>query len=141
MKIPGSNNLRMARRLIATQSFTLFRPSGTVLTDDGEPVTVLSKAETIRNASIQPVSQDRYLDLGLNLKKIFYQVWADIDLSSPLRTDAEAVIEYGGQRFRVCTDVPWFSTDGWSQFMIVRIGTASTDMTVPPIDKEPNIAR
>lgn len=119
--IPGANVLRMARRLIHFEKIKHLRWIGSTDNNAGIVVPVYAMPNDIE-ASVQPTPRSVYEQLGLDLQKNYFTVYASVPLRDLMRNGNCDMLDYVGRRLNVESNTDWFSADGWRGSLCVDIG-------------------
>lgn len=119
--VPGVNLLRMARRLIHFEKIQYLK--WIVSTDDAAGIVTPKYATPVTiEASVQPTPRNMYEQLGLDLQKNYFTVYASVPLRDLMRNGNCDMIDYAGRRLNVESNTDWFNADGWRGALCVDIG-------------------
>lgn len=129
MTLLRSNLLKRANRLIPFEKIVFQKWTGNTFQ---EGIAVPTFAEGVElSASVQPVRTEIYEKLGLDFQKDYVTVHASVQMNG---TDKQATPDrmiYDGFVWNVQKSNNWFSYDGWSSAVFIRIKVAETP--TPPI--------
>lgn len=120
MKVPGSNLLKQAQRLVTFPTIVLTQwekesKSGGIVTPVYfNPIGI--------QASVQAVSRAMYQQLGLDLQKNYILVYASVAMRDLQRGGACDMVDWNGRRYNVESNTDWFLADGWRGALCVEIG-------------------
>lgn len=129
MKVPGSNLLNKAFRLIAKTSVLYFKDAGRYTNSIGLDVTTrLSPVEY--RGSVQPVPRNLYELLGLDFTKSYVNFYVSRDIIGVNRDVSGDQFSYGGRQYQCLSTTPWFGIDGWEAVLAIDVGVA--DVYVEP---------
>lgn len=121
MGVPGSNLLKSALTVIASQTVLYYRAESRTLNDIGQYVVTYAPAVSIRG-SFQPIPKNVYRTYGLDLAKTYYTFYALNNLIDLQRDIAADQIIYNNQRFQCESNNDWFTIDGWKGVLCVLVG-------------------
>ncbi len=121
MSVPGSNLLKTALSVIASQQVLYYKASGRDYNDVGQYVTTYLPGVSIRG-SFQPVPKNLYQVYGLDLSKIYYTFYTLNDLIDIQRNVAADQIIFNNKRFQCETNNDWYAIDGWKGVLCVLVG-------------------
>lgn len=122
--IPGSNLLKTALSVIATQTISYLRYSGRTLNAARQEVPTYQAAINLKG-SLQPVPRHRYEQFGLNLQKSYYTFYASADVIDLARATAGDKFTYDGKTFQVESNNDWYAVDGWKGILACQINVAT----------------
>lgn len=122
MKIPGSNLLGMASRLINFDRINRWTWTRNDLDGAGILQPVYTGAPIEIRGSVQPVPRAMYETLGLDLQKNYFNVFTSATLSDLQRDKAPDMLDWNGRRFIVESNTDWKSQDGWRSSICCDIG-------------------
>jgi predicted NAD-dependent protein-ADP-ribosyltransferase YbiA (DUF1768 family) len=123
MIVPGSNLLGIALTVIAPQQIVLYRFLSRTQNAIGEWVSTYAAGIPVEG-SWQPVDQNKYESLGLDLSKKYYMFYTSEVIESIARGVSPDLAERNGRKYSTVADTPWNDVDGWQSAMFVDIGVA-----------------
>lgn len=121
MIVPGSNLLSIALGVIGSQSIQLTRFVSRVQNARGDWVNTYAAAVPVEG-SWQPVDARSYQALGLDVKKRYFNFYAQEPIAIVARDAAPDVAARNGRRYETVGDTPWRDVDGWAAAMFVDVG-------------------
>lgn len=121
MIVPGSNLLGMALGVIGSQSVVLYRAIDRDQNPRGDWVTVFAPGVPVEG-SWQPVDSRKYVELGLDLKRQYFNFYTSEPIEGAERGTGADQCRRDGRIYEVVGDTPWQSIDGWTSAMFVDIG-------------------
>jgi hypothetical protein len=128
MRVPGSNLLKTALRVIGSTAVEWFQFQGQTTGPTGLVTSSYAESVTVEKGSVQPVPRDRYQQWGLDYAKS-YVTWyvPNFDAKSITRdpNGNGDVIEWNNRRYQCIGDNPWFAIDGWNGVLCADIGPAT----------------
>lgn len=119
--IPGSNLLKSALTVIASQTITYYKFAGRTENNVGQAITLYSDGIGIKG-SFQPVPRNLYEIYGLDLQKEYYTFYTFNNLIDIDRNTSGDQIGFNGQRYQIESNNDWFKMDGWKGVLCIRIG-------------------
>jgi len=121
MLVPGSNLLAMALGVIGSQTIMLYRATGRTQNAKGDWVTTFASAFPVEG-SWQPVDSRKYAELGLDLKRTYFNFYASEQIEGVGRGRGADQCRRDGRIYEVVGDTPWRNVDGWQAAIFVDIG-------------------
>lgn len=121
MAIPGSNVLKTALSVIASQLVSYHQFVRRDENEIGQDVAVYAVARNIKG-SFQPVSRNLYQQLGLDFNRLYYYFYTSKAVLDVQRDVSGDQISFDGFRYQVLSANDWFSVDGWTAVLCVRVG-------------------
>ena len=119
-RVPGSNLMSAATRLIAQQDIELRAADGRTLNAVGQYVSTYSPDNALK-ASVQPLPRSVYKQLGLDFKKTHWQIYVQVSIEDLARDGSPDHIIYNGRRLEVITQSEWHDADGWTNIIAVEV--------------------
>lgn len=119
MRVPGSNLLNMATRVIAKQTVSYKAFVSRSTNENGTDIAVYATAVDI-TGSLQPVPRNRYADMGLDFNKDYFNFFCSEQLLDLQRDVTGDIFTFAGFTYKVESLTPWFNIDGWVQALAVR---------------------
>ena len=123
MGVPGSNLLKQALKAIKPTTIQYVKFNGRVLNAARQYIDSYDAPSPLR-ASVQAVARDKYQDLGLDLQKNYIKIWASANLIDLKRDYSGDYFIYGGVKYKLNNQTPWFLQDGWASAIAIDIGAA-----------------
>jgi len=120
MKVPGSNLLKMALKLVATQTVQYRTFTGNAVLADGSKVPGFAAPVEMRG-SFQPMSANNKKFLGLDLNTNYANFYVSADVLGLDRDRARDRLTYAGKTYQIMNVTDWFSQDGWKNVQLVEI--------------------
>ena len=120
MRVPSSNLLNQAFRLICTNEIQYFRWQSVTNNAIGYDVHVYADPVTVK-ASVQEVGSQIYQQLGLDWQKHYIKVWTPLETSDLNRGKPPDQIIFAGERYQIYDSDDWHDIDGWDSFLAVRV--------------------
>lgn len=120
MKVPGSNVLRKAMRVLGNNTFTWYQFTGTSTNDIGLDVNTFAYGQQVKG-SVQPVPRSSLQTLGLDFNKEYINVFSQPPVQDLARDRAGDQIQFNGFRYQVMSDTQWSGIDGWQQSLCVKL--------------------
>jgi len=118
------NNLyQKATRVIPTQTGNIIRFDSRTKNARGQWITTVAAPDTIEG-SFQAIPREKQEQMGLEMKKSYFMLYTDQDISGLKRGASGDFINYAGSQWQVETGGGWKSVDGWTGVLLVRIGDA-----------------
>jgi hypothetical protein len=121
MQVPGSNLLAMALGVIGPQTITLYRAVSRAQNPKGDWVTTFAAGYPVEG-SWQPVDSRKYAELGLDLKRKYFNFYTSELIEGADRGRAADQCARDGRRYETVGDTPWRTVDGWQAAMFVDVG-------------------
>lgn len=118
--IPGGNLLNLAMSAIQKQALGYLAYTGRSTAANGDLVPTYATVTTVYG-SIQPVKRSLYEQMGLDFQKGYYNIFVQLDVADIKRASAGDQFTFGGKKFQVLSNEPWFQMDGWDQTLCVEI--------------------
>lgn len=122
MRIPGSNLLKMASRLIRFEVIQWAQWLSNTNGPDGTQTPAYAARVNI-NASVQPVPNSMYETLGLDLSKNYFLVYVSQKLHDLRRDGAPDLLYFHGKQWNVESNTDWL-VDGWRASVVCMVGDA-----------------
>lgn len=119
--VPGSNILNQALTVIRRQSVQYFQYDGRSLNAVGQYVSDFEQVVTI-TGSWQPIPQNLYTQLGLDLQKEYFNFYASHDILDLKRDVSGDRIIFDGMLYQCQSNTEWYAIDGWKAILCVKIG-------------------
>ena len=138
MSVPGSNILKQALTVIASQTVIYYQYQGVTLNSVGQDVTAYS-APVLMKGSFQPVPRSLYQQYGLDFTKDYFTFYTSNNVLDVNRDISGDQIAYLGQRYQVEADNDWFAIDGWKGCLVVRVGLDSGNLAVWGFNEIPSV--
>jgi hypothetical protein len=123
MLIPGSNLLGMALGVIGAQSIVFYRATGRTQNPRGDWVPTYAAGVPVEG-SWQPVDSRKYAELGLDLKRKYFNFYTRELVLSADREQSPDIATRDGRRYETVGTTPWNTVDGWQAAMFVDVGVA-----------------
>lgn len=120
MTVPGSNLLRQALSVIASQCFQYFAFTGRTTNDIGQDVAQYATPTTLRG-SVQPVPRSMYQTYGLDFQQNYLNVYVSRSLLDIARDVSGDQIAFQGKRYQCVSKTPWYGIDGWDAILCVEV--------------------
>lgn len=120
MIVPGSNLVKIARRLIKYQSVQYFKFLESAPDAVGQLVSVFELPQSIQG-SWQPVKRSLYNQMGLNFSKDYANFYSANDLLGISRDYSGDEVVYNGARYKIESVTRWYVLDGWNAALLVKI--------------------
>lgn len=120
MMIPGSNLLKTALTVIASQAVTYFNNTGRANNAIGNYVPSFAPGVTVKG-SFQPVPRNKYENMGLDFQRDYFTFYASRNVLDLSRDVAGDQLEFQGKRFQCVSKVDWYGIDGWDGVLCVKI--------------------
>jgi len=121
MRVPGSNLLSIAMRVIQPQNADWRRWEERTLNARGVYVDTYAAAVPVVGASVQPVARALYQQLGLDFSKTYWTLWVPPDIKVLARDTTGDVVLYGGSTLKCESDTNWRQADGWRKILAIEI--------------------
>lgn len=119
MSVPGSNLLKKALKIIAKQEVDWEVFTGESTNDIGMIVKTYEAPVTIKG-SVQPVRKDKYEQLGLDLKKTYFDFYTSNNILGVDRDYSGDRATFQGVELKVADETEWFGIDGWNHCLLVK---------------------
>lgn len=120
MRVPYSNLLAMALKVISPSTFLLFPSPSRALNSIGMYVSSYSPPLTL-SGSVQAVNRNVYQQLGLDLQKNYIEIWVSADANDIARGRSGDKVVWQGYEYQLVTEVNWRKIDGWISVMAVEV--------------------
>lgn len=121
MSYPGSNILRQALRVIASQTFKYYKFLGRAENAIGYDVSSYADPILIKG-SVQPTPRNMYELYGLDLNQRHVTVYTPNNIIEIDRDRSSDQIMFECQAYQVLSNpAPWFLIDGWMACIAVGI--------------------
>ncbi len=120
--IPGSNLLKMAFTLIATECVIYHASAGRALNAVGQDISKYLNPRRIK-CSFQPVQKNLYQSLGLDLQKSYFNMYVPRDIIDIRRDLSSDQITFKNQLFQCLSCTEWIGIDGWVAVLCVDVTT------------------
>lgn len=120
MRVPGSNILNMALRVIAPQPLTHLAFVSRAENSAGDTVSVYADPVDIVG-SMQAIDKKLYQELGLNLAKNYMTLYTSADVRPTARDRQGDLVTYGGRTWLCESDSDWGTADGWRRLLVVEV--------------------
>lgn len=121
MSVPGSNLLKSALQLIASQTILYYRYRKRATNEIGLDVATYEIPRKIRG-SLQPLSSSRIAQLGLDMTKRYFVFYGFENFVEVGRNVSGDQFTFGGKKYQCLTSDDWFLLDGWAGILAVEIG-------------------
>lgn len=125
MKIPGSNLLKAASRLIAFQVVTYYKFDSRQNNEIGVLETIYDAPISIKG-SFQPIPKNLYEQYDLDLSKNYATFYAPNDILDIQREVSGDYIVYAGKPYQCESNNDWFPQDGWKGVLVIQVPTLPT---------------
>lgn len=122
--IPGSNILNAALRIISSTPVQYYKYVSRAVNDLGLLEAMYDVPITIKG-SLQPVEKSMYAQLGLDLSKKYMNLYVPNDILDVNRNVSGDQFVYNSERFQCESAEPWFSIDGWTAILAVKVPVLS----------------
>lgn len=119
MIVPGGNLFLRATRLIGTNPIQYYKYKSRVLNAARQWVPSFEDPVTIY-ASVQAVSRDTYVRLGLDMQRNYVTIYAAANVVDLERDSAGDQLVFDGVRYQIESQTTWFLRDGWAEAMAVE---------------------
>ena len=119
-RVPGSNLLRAATRLIAQQDIEVRAANGRTLNAVGQYVSTYDPNNALK-ASVQPLPRSVYKQFGLDFKKTAWQIYIQVAIEDLARDGSPDHLIYNGNRLEVVTQREWHVADGWTNIIAYEV--------------------
>lgn len=124
MRVPGSNILKKALRVLGQQKVAYFQNTGRTLGADGKFTPIFAKPITVAG-SLQSVPRAAYQAQGLDFNKRYKNFFTPQHITDVGRGTAGDRILYDGRLYQVESSTDWTAQDGWNELLCVDIGPAT----------------
>lgn len=118
MRVPGSNLLRQAQRMLHFQHVEWYRAAGRTINSVGQNVTSYLNPQRLKG-SWQAVPRSLYLTYGLDLQKEYYTFYASANILDVARDISADQLIFNGNTYQVESANDWFAMDGWVGVLVV----------------------
>lgn len=120
--IPGMNLLESAMACIAAQPDVMYAPTtGRTLNDVGQYVTSYADPRKV-NASVQAVSRQTYVELGLDMQRNYYNVFSTENATDLQRGSSGDRFIWNNRILQCESETDWYLQDGWTEILVVDVG-------------------
>lgn len=123
--IPGSNLLKSALSVIATQTVNYYQFSSRTINDVGQSVATYLPVQQIKG-SFQAVQKNLYQTYGLDLQKNYANFYVSTNIIDVQRDITPDLIVYNNTVYSCESNMYWFPIDGWVCILLVQ-----SDLPVP----------
>ena len=123
MSTPGSNILKTALRVIASQKIQYLAFQSRSNNAIGMLVPVYAPAITIKG-SVQPVPRSIMERLGLDFTKRYVNIFAPQNFVDVTRDVSGDRFQLGSKTYQGLTLTQWFYVDGWVEILAVEVPSA-----------------
>lgn len=123
MIVPGANILKMAERLVSTQSFVYNRFKERETNGIGYDVATYYPPVAVRG-SIQPIQRALYAQMGLDLQKNYYNIYLSKGIVDIRRDTSGDQFDFNCKKYQVLSITDWYAMDGWDQVLVVEVPSA-----------------
>ncbi len=120
MRVPGSNLLKLASRLIEFQSVDYYQATGRTLNAAKQWVPEFAPSFKLK-CSVQAVDRRSYAAMGLDFNAFYVNLWASLDLIDLARDSSGDRFTYRGELYQMSRGQNWHAQDGWAQCLATRI--------------------
>lgn len=121
MIVPGSNLLAIALGVLGKQSIVLYKAASRAQNARGDWVTTYAAGVPVEG-SWQPLDSRKYMELGLDLKKRYFNFYTSEPIQQAERGMSPDQASRDGRRYETVGDTPWQDVDGWRSALFVDIG-------------------
>jgi len=122
-----NNLLNQALSIIPSQSGLLHKFDSRTQNARNQYVTNRASAVPI-DGSFQSLSREVIVQMGLDLKNVYFMLFTSFDVTGIKRGDSGDVVEYAGLYFQVLKEEGWKSVDGWDGLVLVQVTAASVGL-------------
>lgn len=120
MRVPGSNLMNMASRVISQTTVSYRAYTGRATNENYVDVATYAPAVNIKG-SLQPVARDMYEKMNLDFTKTYYNFFCSKALLDLQRDVSGDIFIFAGNEYKVESITPWFEIDGWVQALAIRV--------------------
>lgn len=120
MRVPGSNLLKMANRLIQFQTVQYYTFKSRSMNAARQWVPEFNPAFPLK-CSVQAVDRKSYSAMGLDYNAFYVNLWASLDVIDLQRDSSGDRFTYRGELYQMSKGQNWHAQDGWAQCMGTRI--------------------
>lgn len=120
MAIPGGNILKMAQRVIASQTVAYHQFLCREPNEVGQQVAKYAQAVTLKG-SFQAVPRTLYQTLGLEFNKNYINFYVSKALIDIERNVSGDQLSFMGKKYQVESATDWMGMDGWVAVLCVQI--------------------
>lgn len=120
MKVPGSNLLRQATRVIAQQQFDYYQFRSREPNAIGLDVTTYNPVQILRG-SVQPLDRKIAEQMGLDLQETYYHFYISHKIIDVDRDVSGDQFFFNGYSFQCLSITPWGNIDGWNKVLAIRL--------------------
>lgn len=118
---PGSNILEEAFGAIDTEVCQWIKYTDRTLNAVGQWVTVYAEPVDV-DASVQAVSRNTYMQLGLDLQKDYTNIFVPCDTTDLDRdVTGDRMILPDGKIYQIESTSDWYGMDGWTECLCIRV--------------------
>lgn len=125
MKVPGSNLLRTAMRVIESQTFYYYKFRDRVLNENGQYTIDYLPPITVKGSS-QAVSRELFTQLGLEFQKNYRNFFVPQSIFDIQREISGDQFQWCHHIYQCMSKTPWASVDGWDQVLCVQVPPLAT---------------
>ncbi len=119
--IPGDNILEEAFQAIDTEVCKWVKYTSRTLNAVGQWVTIYADPVDV-DASVQAVSRNTYMLLGLDLQKDYTNIFVPADTTDLDRdVTGDRMILSDGKIYQIESTSDWYGMDGWTECLCVRV--------------------
>jgi hypothetical protein len=118
VKVPGTNLLKMANRLISFQTVDYFVANGRTLNAARQWVPAFNPAVKLK-ASVQSVDRRSYAAMGLDFNAQYVNIFTSLDLVDLKRDSSGDRFIYNDKLYVMSKGQNWFVQDGWATCLAV----------------------
>lgn len=118
--IPGGNILNSALRVISSTPVQYYKYVTRASNDLGIFNTLYDLPVQIKG-SLQPVEKNMYAQLGLDLSKKYMNLFVPNNVLDVNREVSGDQFIYNSETYQCESAEPWFSIDGWTAILAVRV--------------------
>lgn len=117
------NLLATAQAVIGKQNYQIVKWLSKNENEIGFDVDVYDIPQN-RKGSVQPVSRNKYQNLGLDFSKMYIRIW-DVELINVLsRSENADKIIFNGGIYKALPDLDWSNSGDWNSVLCVRVSDA-----------------
>lgn len=120
MATPGSNILKTALRVIASQQIQYLAFVSRTNQANGILLPVYAPAITLRG-SIQPVPRSIMERLGLDFQKHYQNIFVPNNIVDVRRDVTSDQFKFQGMTFQALSLTKWIGVDGWNECLVVEV--------------------
>ena len=119
--IPGINVLAKAQSLLGTKEVTLIPFESRTKNQLGQWISKYGDPVTLR-ASWQPISRAKYTHLGLDMTKIYFNLYVCYNVRGIDTQTTPDRVAVDSRLYDIISVRPWANQDGWNACIAVEIG-------------------